>query len=344
MSTLKEDLTAIKEIQDGLVNNKVARFSYTHKAYTDNTVDGVNEYNVNNEQNIPNGTASIMKVNSTVLDKGYRAQASSITRMLMNHFLGRISYNLNKINDNMQSLLNTLITKFPTSLPANGGNADTATRLQTARTINIQDSTATNTGTGASFDGSGNATIKLPATIKADIIGHATNADTATNAYTAINADTATNATSANTANKVRNSLTFGSKTYNGSSAQEITADDLGIPAVSFSKCCPKLSQLRAEYLPFTIPADGWILNISSIYDIKITIKIDDFTDNIEVLPQQKYLGQFHDTKSNTDKKVVVPLNCPFPVKKGQVIDVSVDTEAESKAMVTFAPCFFNYT
>ena len=110
MSTLKEDLTAIKEIQDGLVSNKVARFSYTQKAYIDNTVDGVNEYNVNNEQNIPNGTASIMKVNSTVLDKGYRAQASSITRMLMNHFLGRISYNLNKINDNMQSLLNTLIT------------------------------------------------------------------------------------------------------------------------------------------------------------------------------------------------------------------------------------------
>ena len=112
MSTLKEDLTKIKKIQDGLVNNKVARFSYTHKAYTDNTVEGVNEYNVNNEQNIPNGTASIMKVNSTVLDKGYRAQASSITRMLMNHFLGRISYNLNKVNDNMLSLLNSITTNL----------------------------------------------------------------------------------------------------------------------------------------------------------------------------------------------------------------------------------------
>lgn len=52
------------------------------------------------------------------------------------------------------------------------GNADTATKLATARTINIQDSTATNTGTGASFDGSGNATIKLPATIKASITGN----------------------------------------------------------------------------------------------------------------------------------------------------------------------------
>ncbi|MBU5486460.1 hypothetical protein KQI86_19345 [Clostridium sp. MSJ-11] len=40
------------------------------------------------------------------------------------------------------------ITDFPTSLPANGGNATTATKLQTARTIN-----------GVSFDGSTNITI-----------------------------------------------------------------------------------------------------------------------------------------------------------------------------------------
>ena len=270
MSTLKEDLTAIKEIQDGLVNNKVARFSYTHKAYTDNTVDGVNEYNVNNEQNIPNGTASIMKVNSTVLDKGYRAQASSITRMLMNHFLGRISYNLNKVNDNMQSLLNTLITKFPTSFPANGGTADSAT-----------------------------------------------------------------------IANKVANSLTFGSKTYNGSSAQEITAGDLGISTVSFSQFCPNLSKIKGVTLPFTIPEDGWILSIKADKDIQINIKIDGFTDTINVLPHQMYLGQFHDTKSNTDKKVVVPsMICPFPVRKGQVI-ASVDTQG-AKVTITFTPCIGN--
>lgn len=49
------------------------------------------------------------------------------------------------------------ITDFPTSLPANGGNASTATKLQTARTIN-----------GVSFDGSKNITVadstKLPLT------------------------------------------------------------------------------------------------------------------------------------------------------------------------------------
>ena len=48
------------------------------------------------------------------------------------------------------------------------GTATKATQLQTARTINIQDSSATYTGTGASFNGSGDATIKLPSTIKAN--------------------------------------------------------------------------------------------------------------------------------------------------------------------------------
>ena len=115
MSTINEDVSAIKTIQDGLVKNKVARFSYTQKAYTNNIVDGVDTYNVNNEQNIPNGTAAIMKVNDTIINKGYRAQASSITRMLMNHFLGRISYNLNKVNDNMKSLIDSLNSHLGTA-------------------------------------------------------------------------------------------------------------------------------------------------------------------------------------------------------------------------------------
>ena len=60
------------------------------------------------------------------------------------------------------------LNDIPTSLPANGGNSATATQLQTARTINIQDSSATYTGTGASFNGSGDVTIKLPSIIKAN--------------------------------------------------------------------------------------------------------------------------------------------------------------------------------
>lgn len=325
MSTLKEDLTALKKIQDGLVSNKVARFAYTQSAYDTNAVNGVNEYNVNNEQNIPNGTASIMKVNSTILDKGYRAQASSITRMLMNHFLGRISYNLNKINDNMQSLLNTLITKFPTSIPANGGKADTATKLQTARTINIQDSTATNTGTGASFDGSKNVTIKLPATIKANITGDVTG-----------------KSTTATTADKVAKSLTFGSKKYNGSSTQTISASDLGALTSHqpFSAFRPNLSQIKGSNLPFTVPKDGWILSFQSNQEVDAKMKIDNFPDTLDVLPRQVYLGQFYDSNSKVDKKVVVQsLCCPFPVKEGQVLSTY---ETTANVIITFAPCVGN--
>lgn len=108
MGTLSEDLTAIKNVEDTLVANKVARFCYTDTAYTNNDANGVDDYDYDEEQNIPNPNTSVLKVNSTVLDKGYRAQASSITRMLVNHFFGRVSYNLNKINDNMSALIATL--------------------------------------------------------------------------------------------------------------------------------------------------------------------------------------------------------------------------------------------
>ena len=109
MGTLNEDLSAIKEVEDKIVTNKVARFAYTDEAYTTNNANGVAEYNVNNDQNIPTADASVLKVNETVLSKGYRAQASSVTRMLLNHFFGRMSYNLNKVNDIVSNLIATLI-------------------------------------------------------------------------------------------------------------------------------------------------------------------------------------------------------------------------------------------
>lgn len=109
MGTLNEDLSAIKAVEDTIIANKVAKFAYTDEAYNQNDADGVTEYNVNNAQNIPTSDPSVLKVNETVLSKGYRAQASSITRMLMNHFLGRLSYNLNKVNDGFSNLVATLI-------------------------------------------------------------------------------------------------------------------------------------------------------------------------------------------------------------------------------------------
>ena len=108
---IASELSDIKtDVSDKVVANKVARFAYKEQAYTDNDANGVNIYNPNQDNNIPVGTASIMKVNQTVLELGWRARASSITRMLMNHFLGRISYNLNKANDMINTILSTFLS------------------------------------------------------------------------------------------------------------------------------------------------------------------------------------------------------------------------------------------
>ena len=111
-STLVEELTAIKAVEDKLTANKVANFAYTNHAYENplTEADGVQTYDVNNEQNIPVSNPSVLKVNPTILTKGWRSQASSITRMLMNHFLGRVSYNLNKVNDLFSLLLTKLMS------------------------------------------------------------------------------------------------------------------------------------------------------------------------------------------------------------------------------------------
>lgn len=108
---IASELSSIKtNISDKVVLNKVSRFAYKERAYTENDVNGVTVYDVNQDNNIPVGTASVMKVNSSVIELGWRARASSITRMLMNHFLGRISYNLNKANDMINSILSNLIS------------------------------------------------------------------------------------------------------------------------------------------------------------------------------------------------------------------------------------------
>lgn len=71
----------------------------------------------------------------------------------------------NYIQSKISSVLGLTSTQY-------NGNAKTATKLATTRTINIQDASATNTGTGAGFDGGENAIIKLPSTIKANITGN----------------------------------------------------------------------------------------------------------------------------------------------------------------------------
>ena len=69
MGTLNEDLTSIKTVEDTLTSNKVANFAYTDTAYANNNANGVVEYDVSQDQNIPVATPSVLKVNETILAK-----------------------------------------------------------------------------------------------------------------------------------------------------------------------------------------------------------------------------------------------------------------------------------
>ena len=92
---------------------------------------------------------------------------------------------------------NNVVLKLPATISAAlSGNATTATTLQTTRTINgtnfngsanittaywgtarnisIADSSGSNTGTAISVNGSGNVTLRLPGTIKANLVGNVT--------------------------------------------------------------------------------------------------------------------------------------------------------------------------
>ena len=154
---IAEDLQTLKTNEQALVSNKVARFAYTQRAYDNNLVASQTDYDYNRDMNVPQGTASIMRVNQTIIDKGWRAQASSLTRMLMNHFLGRLSYNVNKIHDNFLSF----ITSMQESLGSANGIAtlDSTGRLPASQlpldSIEYKGTWNAETNTPALADGTG---------------------------------------------------------------------------------------------------------------------------------------------------------------------------------------------
>jgi len=74
-------------------------------------------------------------------------------------------------------------TSFPGEVTASGGftgnlegTARDATRLTTARNLTIKDNSQTNSGPAQSFNGTSNAVLRLPATIKAELDGNARSA------------------------------------------------------------------------------------------------------------------------------------------------------------------------
>lgn len=86
-------------------DNSVTNFAYSSTAYNTDDADGVTVFDPEAENNIPVSTNSIIKLNPFITNKGLRDQSCSFPRMFINHFFGRVSYNLNKTVDVLYGLL-----------------------------------------------------------------------------------------------------------------------------------------------------------------------------------------------------------------------------------------------
>ena len=108
---LKDEILTLKNKEGTLTGNKVCNFAYDDTAFEDDTTTGANgvtTYNYNNHNNIPVKDHTVLKTNATIISKGFRSQVSVLPRMLLNHIFGRVSYNLNKTVDTLNSLLSNI--------------------------------------------------------------------------------------------------------------------------------------------------------------------------------------------------------------------------------------------
>lgn len=104
-------------------------------------------------------------------------------------------------------------------------NAATATRLASSRNFTVYDNDSSHSGPSVAFNGSGAANLKLPATIKATFVGSLTG--NVTGNVSGSSGSCTGNAATATTATKVGHSLTVGGKSFNGSAAVNVSANDI---------------------------------------------------------------------------------------------------------------------
>lgn len=125
ISDIERLLAKERTIQD----NRVSFFAYDSTAYNSDDADGVDVYDSTAHNNIPSVSAIATSV--LVQEKGFRDQSSSIARMLLNHFFGRASYNLNKTVDILVGLLHSLGTY--TGSPDGIATLDSSGRIPSAQ-------------------------------------------------------------------------------------------------------------------------------------------------------------------------------------------------------------------
>lgn len=108
------------------------------------------------------------------------------------------------------------------------GNASTAARLQTARSLRLQDADGSNAGEAVGFDGSGDIILKLPGRIRANLVGDVSGSVTGSSGSCTGNAETATKLRTARTLT-IRDAsgvYSGGSVAFDGSGSIVLTLPD----------------------------------------------------------------------------------------------------------------------
>ena len=108
-------ISEVKDIAAGLDENRVSNFAYDDTAFNSDEVAGVAVFDVDANQNVPDKDHT--DLNPTVIAQGMHTQAASFPRSMINHFFGRISYNLNKV-------INKLVVFFTTMQAALAHNSN----------------------------------------------------------------------------------------------------------------------------------------------------------------------------------------------------------------------------
>lgn len=94
-------------------------------------------------------------------------------------------------------------------------NAATATKLKNAISMKISDADGSNVAAAITFDGSGDATLKLPAKIKGNLEGTASHAVNADEAEHSVSADTAVTQATSDNSNKIATTKFVKQAAYN---------------------------------------------------------------------------------------------------------------------------------
>lgn len=145
--------------------------TYVHKTNVDENIAGVKSFTGTAKANT---IKPITHANSTIGDSTTPYEDIHVTNI--HGTTANISNITGELTGNASSATVLQTTRKINGTDFNGSTAIITNQWGTARNISISDASASNTSSPVSVNGSGNVTLKLPTTIKADLVGNASSA------------------------------------------------------------------------------------------------------------------------------------------------------------------------